>query len=41
MLDPTLDFNQRINIVMSRVEKVIALLRKFKNVLPRHSLLTI
>ena len=37
MLDSKLDFNKRINTVLAKVNKMIALL----NVLPRHSLLTI
>ena len=41
MLDSKLDFNEHINTVLSKVNKMIALLRKFQHILPRHSLLTI
>ena len=41
ILDSKLDFNEHINTVLSKVNKMIALLRKFQHILPRHSLLTI
>ena len=41
MLDSKLDFNEHINTVLSKVNKMIALLRKFQHILPRHSLLII
>ena len=36
-----LDFDENINTVLSKVNKMIALLRKCQHILPRHSLLTI
>ena len=36
-----LHFNEHINTVLSKVNKMIALLQKFQHILPRHSLLTI
>ena len=41
LLDPKLYFNEDLNSVLSKFNKVIALLRRFQNILPRHSLLTI
>ena len=41
ILDSKLDFNEHINTVLSKVNKIIALLQKFQHILPWHSLLTI
>ena len=41
ILDSKLDFNEHINTVLSKVHKMVALLRKVQHILPRHSLLTI
>ena len=41
MLDSELDFDEHFNTVLSKVNKMIALLRKCQHVLPRLSLLTI
>ena len=41
ILDSKLDFNEHINTVLSKVNKMITLLRKFQHILLRHSLLTI
>ena len=41
ILDSKLDFNEHINTVLSKVNKMITLLRKFQHILPRHSLSTI
>ena len=41
ILDSKLDFNKHINTMLSIVNKMIALLRKFQHILPRHTLLTV
>ena len=41
ILDSKLDFNKHINTMLSIVNKMIALLRKFQHILPRHNLLTV
>ena len=41
ILDSKLDFNKHINTVLSIVNKMIVLLRKFQHILPRHTLLTV
>ena len=41
ILDPKLYFNEDPNSVLSKFNKMIALLQRFQNILPRHSLLTI
>ena len=41
ILDSKLNFNEHINNVLSKVNKMIALLRNFQHILPRHTLLTI
>ena len=41
ILDSKLDFNEHINTVLSKVNKMIAFFQKFQHILPRHSLLTI
>ena len=41
ILDPKLYFNEDLNSVLSKFNKMIALLRGFQNILPRHSVLTI
>ena len=41
ILDSKLDFNERINTVLLKVSKTIALIKKVHHVLPRDSLLTI
>ena len=41
LLDSKLDFNEHIKTVLSKVNKIIALLRKFQHVLQRLSLLSI
>ena len=41
ILDSNFYFNEHINTVLSKVNKMIALLRKFQHILPRHSILTI
>ena len=40
-LESKLDFNGLVNAVLSKVNKMIALLRIFQHILPRHFLLTI
>ena len=39
--DSKLDFNEHINTVLSKVNKMITLLQKFWHILPQHSVLTI
>ena len=41
ILDSKLVFNEHVNTVLSKVKKVIILLRKFQHILPRHPLLMI
>ena len=41
ILDSRLDFNEHINTVLSKVNKMIPLLQKVQHILPRHSRLTI
>ena len=41
ILDSKLGFNEHVNTMLSKVNKIIALLQKFQHILPRHSLLTI
>ena len=41
ILHSKLDFNELINTVLLKVDKMIALLRKFLHILLRHSLLII
>ena len=40
-LDSNLNFNEHINTVLSKVNKIIALLQKFQHILPQKFLLTI
>ena len=41
ILDLKLDFNECIITVLSKINKMMALLKKFQNILPRYSFLTI
>ena len=41
ILDSKLDFEEHLKSKLAKVSKTIGLLRKFQNILPRHSLLTI
>ena len=41
VLDPRLDFKRHLEIIFKKVSKIIRLLRKLQNLLPRKSLITV
>ena len=41
ILDPKFDFNEYLNSVVYKFLKMVALLRRFQSILPRHTLLSI